>query len=84
MIEIMLKIYAFRLDYFRHKLEVFDALIVIISFSLDVAFIGHGEGLESAAGLLVILRLWRVTRILNGQYQFIQLHCHDCRIFTYW
>ncbi len=68
MIEIMVKLWAFRLDFFRSKLEVFDALVVIISFCLDIAFLGHGEGVNAGVGLLVVLRLWRVTRILNGKH----------------
>lgn len=65
LVEIAAKIYAFRIDFFRSKLELFDALIVIVSFSLDVAFRHHHDAVNGI-GLLVILRLWRVTRILNG------------------
>lgn len=64
-VEIFVKLYAFRLSFFRHKMELFDAFIVIISFVLDIIF-RNKEGPESGAGLLVVLRLWRVTRILNG------------------
>lgn len=64
-VEIFVKLYAYRLSFFRHKMEVFDAVIVIVSFILDIIF-RNKEGPESGAGLLVILRLWRVTRILNG------------------
>lgn len=52
-------------SFFQHKLELFDAIIVIVSFVLDILFMHH-EGPESGAGLLIVLRLWRVTRILNG------------------
>lgn len=65
LVEIVVKVYAFRLDFFRHKLEVFDALVVIVSFALDLAF-SSGEGLVNGIGLIIILRLWRVARILNG------------------
>lgn len=65
LVEIIAKIYAFRLEFFHHKLEMFDALVVVVSFSLDVAF-RHNTTAVNGMGLLIILRLWRVTRILNG------------------
>ncbi|CAG2230854.1 HV1 [Mytilus edulis] len=64
-IEIIIRICALRLKFFKHKLEMFDAIIVIVSFVLDIVF-RKNEGPESGLGLLVVLRLWRVTRILNG------------------
>lgn len=66
LVEIIIKIYAFRLEFFKQKLEVFDAIIVIVSFALDVAF-AKMEGIQSGIGLLIMFRLWRVARILNGQ-----------------
>lgn len=65
LVEIIIKIYAFRLEFFKQKLEVFDAIIVIVSFALDVAF-AKMEGIQSGIGLLIMFRLWRVARILNG------------------
>uniref|UniRef100_A0A1X7UV59 Voltage-gated hydrogen channel 1 n=1 Tax=Amphimedon queenslandica TaxID=400682 RepID=A0A1X7UV59_AMPQE len=35
--EIVLKLIAFRLKYFTHKFEVFDGIIVVISWILDIA-----------------------------------------------
>lgn len=67
LIEIIVRIYALRLKFFKHKLEMFDAIIVIVSFVLDIVF-RNNDGPESGAGLLVVLRLWRVTRILNGKF----------------
>ena len=67
LIEIIVKVYAFRLEFFKQKMEVFDAIVVIVSFALDVAF-ANEEGLSSGLGLIVLLRLWRVTRILNGKF----------------
>ena len=72
LIEIVVKVYAFRLQFFYHKLEVFDAVVVIVSFALDLAF-ASDEGLMSGVGLIIILRLWRVTRILNGESNFIHI-----------
>ena len=66
LIEIIVRIYALRLKFFKHKLEMFDAIIVIVSFVLDIVY-RNNDGPESGVGLLVVLRLWRVTRILNGK-----------------
>ncbi|XP_031564162.1 voltage-gated hydrogen channel 1-like [Actinia tenebrosa] len=65
LIELILKMYAMGLDFLRHKMEVFDGIVVVVSFALDIAFSGSESAAEGAS-LLVILRLWRVTRIVNG------------------
>lgn len=67
LIEIMVKIYAIRLEFFKRKMEVFDGVVVILAFALDIAF-AKDEGLKSGVGLIIVLRLWRVTKILNGKY----------------
>lgn len=64
-IEVTVRIFVMRLTFFKHKLELFDALVVIVSFILDVVFRDRMDA-ASGVGLLVILRLWRVARILNG------------------
>ena len=64
-IEILVRLVVFRLEFFKHKMELFDAVIVIVSFVLDIIY-RNNEGPESGIGLLIVLRLWRVTRILNG------------------
>lgn len=35
--QIGVKIIAFRLKYFTHKFEVFDGMVVVISWVLDIA-----------------------------------------------
>ena len=35
--QIILKVIAFRLKYFSHKFEVFDVMIVVVSWILDIA-----------------------------------------------
>ena len=35
--QVLIKIIAFRLKYFTHKFEVFDGIVVVISWTLDVA-----------------------------------------------
>ncbi len=70
-IEIMVKLYALRLEFFKHKLELFDALVVIVSFVLDIVY-RNSEGATNGIGLLIVLRLWRVTRVLNGRLMILR------------
>lgn len=67
MVELAGKIFAYRLEFFHHMFEVFDGLVVVVSFVLDVVFIFHEDAFDGM-GLLILLRLWRVARIINGQY----------------
>lgn len=69
LIELAVKLYAMRLEFFQHKLEIFDAIIIILSFTLDIVFLDASivaRSGASATGLLIVLRLWRVARVLNG------------------
>ncbi|KAL3214545.1 hypothetical protein MRX96_007026 [Rhipicephalus microplus] len=70
LVEIAAKLYAYRLSFFQHKMEVFDAGIVIVSFALDVAF-RDPESAANGAGLIIVLRLWRVARPLKRYGAFL-------------
>ncbi|XP_027031192.1 voltage-gated hydrogen channel 1 [Tachysurus fulvidraco] len=65
MVELGFKLYAFQLEFFHHKFEVFDGIVVILSFILDIVYISK-ENAFDGMGLLILLRLWRVARIING------------------
>lgn len=65
MMEIFFKIFVFRLEFFHHKFEILDAIVVVVSFILDVVLLFREHEFE-ALGLLILLRLWRVARIING------------------
>ncbi|XP_064210268.1 voltage-gated hydrogen channel 1-like [Anguilla rostrata] len=65
MVELAAKLFAYRLEFFKHKFEVFDGVVVIVSFVLDIVYASH-EDAFNATGLLILLRLWRVARIING------------------
>ena len=48
---------------------MFDSLIIVASFGIDLVFIGglgEAEG-EEAAALLVVFLLWRILRVINGK-----------------
>ncbi|XP_058137358.1 voltage-gated hydrogen channel 1 isoform X1 [Dasypus novemcinctus] len=65
MMEICFKIHVFRLEFFHHKFEILDAIVVVVSFVLDIFLLFREHEFE-ALGLLILLRLWRVARIING------------------
>jgi len=49
--------------------QIFDAVIVLTSFALDVVFVEgvtHTQG-EEAIALLIIFLLWRILRVINGK-----------------
>ncbi|CAG5122820.1 unnamed protein product [Candidula unifasciata] len=71
LLEIFLRLYVMRLSFFKHKLEIFDATIVIVSFILDIVF-RNSEDASVGVGLLIILRLWRVARLVNGIVMSVQ------------
>ncbi|KAL8613406.1 hypothetical protein ACOMHN_057126 [Nucella lapillus] len=68
LVEVILKILAEGKHLLKHKAEVFDAVVVIVSFTMDVIFtiVPVNQATQDYSGLLVLLRLWRVTRIING------------------
>eukprot|EP00794_Sanderia_malayensis_P009968 gene9968-10991_t len=69
LVEITVKLFALGLRFFKHKMELFDAFIVITSFVLDVVML-HEAG--TAAEIIILFRLWRVTRIVNGMIMSVK------------
>lgn len=68
LVEVVMKILAEGTHLLKHKAEVFDAVVVFVSFTMDITFtfVNVSQATQDYAGLLVLLRLWRVTRIING------------------
>lgn len=66
LLEIGVKLFVMGKSFFHHTMEVIDAVIVVVSFAFDIASVIDTEELFSAFGLLVLLRLWRIGRIVNG------------------
>jgi len=67
-------------------LQIFDAVIVLTSFGLDLVFI---EGIteaqsESAIALLIIFLLWRILRIVNSRSMRLIPRLHDQAGSTSW
>ncbi|CAL1543880.1 unnamed protein product [Lymnaea stagnalis] len=75
MVEVSLKIFMEGTHLLKQPAEVFDAVVVIVSFTLDItfSFVSVTSMAQDAAGLMVLLRLWRVTRIINGVILSVKL-----------
>lgn len=73
MLEIFFKIFAFRLEFFHHKFEIMDTIVVVVSFVIDLILLFKNHHFE-ALGLLILLRLWRVARIINGIIISVKTH----------
>ena len=65
LIEIPVKFIFNTHEFIRSKLEIFDSIIVIVSFVLDIVF--FDKDASTAFSLLTLLRLWRIARIVNGK-----------------
>ncbi|KAK3607458.1 hypothetical protein CHS0354_015602 [Potamilus streckersoni] len=77
-LETCLKVLCQGLRFFRHKLEVFDAIIVIGSFVVDLVFL---KGLTSYkihifVYVLTFLLPWRVIRVVNSLVVAVRDHEH--------
>lgn len=46
-------------------MEMFDAVIVVVSWTLDIIFFHHGDDAD-AITLLIFLRMWRLVRIVHA------------------
>ena len=71
LIEIPMTLWAFGLRYYNpfgnvshSALHLFDATIILTTFVLEVVLKGREREL---AGLLIILRLWRLVKLVGGR-----------------
>lgn len=74
LIEIPLTIYAFGFRFYNpvgpvlHAgLHLFDAIVIVTTFILEAVLRGKEREL---AGLLIILRLWRLIKLVGGNVTF--------------
>ncbi|EWG55162.1 hypothetical protein FVEG_13206 [Fusarium verticillioides 7600] len=61
-VELIASVWAFGWKYFNSWFHCFDAFIVIAGFITDVALRGI---IEEVASLIVVMRLWRVVKIIE-------------------
>ncbi|KIH86803.1 ion transporter [Sporothrix brasiliensis 5110] len=60
--ELLSSLWAFGTDFFSSWFHCFDAFVILVSFVVDV--LAHGV-LEEIASLVIVLRLWRVVKIVE-------------------
>ena len=75
-IELMLNIYAFGCKYLKRFLHLFDVIIVTITLILEIIFhyIIEDTDVEVIVSLTIILRLWRLVRVLHVTTEAIDVH----------
>ena len=66
MIELVLKVWADRHHFIRHKIEVLDGFVVSVSWVIDIVLVFINSVALLVTELLLLLRLWRIFRIVNG------------------
>lgn len=83
LVEIPLSLFAFGFEFynpfggFRHAtLHLFDAIIIVATFVLEIVLRGKEREL---AELLVLLRLWRLVKLVGGKARH-KLHPVVCLI----
>ncbi|RMZ90848.1 hypothetical protein DV736_g1937, partial [Chaetothyriales sp. CBS 134916] len=62
MAELLASVFAFGFSYFKSSFHVFDAIVIVLAFIVDLLLKGP---LQEAGSLVVILRLWRVFKIIE-------------------
>ena len=66
-VEIFFKLIFTTKSFFKSKLELFDAVIVCISFSLEIVSIAKRKNVQTIAIVSLMFRFWRIIRIANGK-----------------
>jgi len=86
LVEIPLSLFAFGLRFYNpfgpvpHAvLHLFDALIILTTFILEVVLRGREQELAS---LLIILRLWRLVKLVGGDHSHICLMMSQLNILV--
>ncbi|KAK7555775.1 hypothetical protein IWX49DRAFT_82652 [Phyllosticta citricarpa] len=62
MVELAASLWAFGLEHLKSPFHVFDALVILASFILDILLRGV---IEEVASLVIVLRLWRIFKIIE-------------------
>ncbi|CAK4033090.1 voltage-gated hydrogen channel 1-like [Lecanosticta acicola] len=63
MVELLASVWAFGWQFFRSPFHCLDAFIILLGFVLDILL--RGTTLEEIGSIVVVLRLWRVLKIID-------------------
>ena len=72
-IEIATKLLVYGQTFFRSKHNIFDLIIISISWSLSIVFIHHKYLHYTEA--IIFVRIWNILRIIYGE--FIRYFCFN-------
>ncbi|OTF79127.1 glycosyltransferase-like protein [Euroglyphus maynei] len=64
-IEVVIKLFVYGRRFFRMKHEMFDLMVVALSWTLSVVFIHHRYLHYTEA--IIVLRIWNVLRVIYGK-----------------
>ncbi|KAJ5991869.1 hypothetical protein N7451_007593 [Penicillium sp. IBT 35674x] len=62
MLELIVAVLSFGIGYFSNWFHIFDSMVIVVAFIIEVTLRGLEEELGS---LVVVLRLWRVFQIIE-------------------
>lgn len=71
-IEIILKLIFIPKIFLKRKLEIFEAIIIVITFCLDLTSIIAKNNLISIISLITLIRLWRIGLVLDGKKIYLK------------
>ena len=66
-LEVVTKLVFIPKVFIESKWEILDALVVVISFAINIYLLKNKQLVMSIGALLTLLRLWRITEIVNGK-----------------
>ncbi|XP_074061753.1 voltage-gated hydrogen channel 1-like isoform X2 [Macrotis lagotis] len=73
LVEIALKLYVFHKEFLSHKFEILDVVVVFVSLALDITIMFQVHNFK-VLRLVILFRLWRVARIMNGMIISVKTH----------
>lgn len=66
-IEIVLKLIFTPRIFLKQKFEIIEAIVIVISFALDLTLLFGNLEILSIISLATLIRLWRIGLIVNGK-----------------
>ena len=74
LVEIILHVYVFGVGYLWHWTHFLDSAVIVVAFVLEIAL--HGVAQE-LAGLLVLIRFWRIIRLMDAVALTVAMHSEE-------
>jgi len=76
-VELLLKVFILKKEFFCHKLLVFDLAVVTTSIVLDIVLHALGTSHGDLAALLAVVRVWRFVRVIHGVLEVDKEHMEE-------